>query len=74
MDMEMLGTFVSGIVYPGYVFHVIAVKDIIFALFLPGDLVGPFNAVLRLARDGSNGAEWNCWTRCVHIQLALNAG
>ena len=55
-DVEFLCAGRGGAVEPGNVFGVVGVEDGIFALFFPFDDVGPFDAVLGLARDGGECA------------------
>lgn len=42
-------------------------------LLVPGDDVGPLDAVFGLPRDGGNGAEGHGGARGVHVELALDA-
>lgn len=48
------------------------VLNLTLSLFLPSDEMSPFDAVLRLTRDGSQSAQRNSSAGSMHIQLALN--
>lgn len=67
MDVELICPFKSGVINPADMFHVIAVKGVVLALLLPGDLVSPLNAMLRLSGDSGNGAKGNSRSRSMHI-------
>lgn len=47
---------------------------ITFTVSFPGDLMGPFNTVLRLARDGRDGTERHLCPGSMHVQLTFDAG
>lgn len=74
MDVKLFRSFEGGLVNPADVLHVVAVESVVSAAFLPGDLVCPFDTMLGLTGNGCNSAEGNGGTRCVHIELAFNAG
>ena len=74
MDVKLFRSFKGVLVNPADVLHVVAVESVVFAPFLPGNLVCPFDTVLGLPGDGCNSAEGNGGTRSVHVELAFNAG
>lgn len=74
MDVELFRSFEGVLVDPTDVLHVVAVEGVVFAPFLPGDLVCPFDTVLGLTWNGCDSAEGNSGARSVHVELAFNAG
>lgn len=72
--MELFRSFEGGLVDPADVLHIVAVESVVFALLLPGNLVCPFNTVLRLSRNSCNSAEGDSGSRSVHVKLAFDAG
>ena len=50
-DVEFFGAGEGFLEEPGDVLRVVGVEGFVFAVFLPGDDVGPFDAVLGLAGD-----------------------
>ena len=54
-DVVFFGASEGSFVEPGDVAGVVGVEDVVFSVFLPGDNVGPLDAVLWLTRDGCKG-------------------
>lgn len=73
-DVELIGAGESLLVEPANVLRIVLVQLGERLLLVPGDHVRPFDAMLRLPWDRSDGAERNGGSRCVHVQLALYTG
>lgn len=73
-DVELRGAAEGFLVEPGDVLRVVGVEGFVLALFFPCDYVRPFDAVLGLPGDGGEGAEGDCGSRGVHVELAFDAG
>lgn len=73
-DVELGGSGGGFLEEPGDVLWVVVVELGEGLFLLPGDDVGPFDAVLGLTGDGGEGTEGYGCSWCVHVELAFDAG
>lgn len=73
-NLEFCGTSERLLVEPGDMFRIVLIQLGKGLLLIPGNYVGPFDAMFGLSRDRSNSTERNSGSRGMHVELAFDAG